>query len=165
MTSQLGPVGRTKMALDTPALLVDLAVMEGNIRQIAAACRDTKVAWRSHTKGIKMPAIAPARKIKTLAGLELVGVETVRSVNLSAEHARVELDQPNHVLKVGDKLEFVVDYSDTTVHLHEEMIGIRDGRAEIVWPILGRGKLRSLSQRPAETRASSWSEEQTRQSR
>ncbi|MGH8714223.1 MAG: DSD1 family PLP-dependent enzyme [Casimicrobiaceae bacterium] len=71
-----------------------------------------------------------------------IGVESVRSVNLSAEHARVELDQPNHSLKVGDKLEFIVGYSDTTVHLHEEMIGIRDGRAEIVWPILGRGKLR-----------------------
>ena len=71
-----------------------------------------------------------------------LGVEFVRSVNLSAEHARVELDQPSHSLKVGDKLEFVVGYSDTTVHLHEEMIGIRDGRAEVVWPILGRGKLR-----------------------
>jgi D-serine deaminase-like pyridoxal phosphate-dependent protein len=71
-----------------------------------------------------------------------LNVESVRSVNLSAEHARVELDQPNHSLKVGDKLEFVVGYSDTTVHLHEEMIGIRDGRVEIVWPTLGRGKLR-----------------------
>jgi D-serine deaminase-like pyridoxal phosphate-dependent protein len=71
-----------------------------------------------------------------------LGVESVRAVSLSAEHVRVELDQPNHVLKVGDKLEFVVGYSDTTVHLHEEMVGIRDGRAEIVWPILGRGKLR-----------------------
>jgi D-serine deaminase-like pyridoxal phosphate-dependent protein len=71
-----------------------------------------------------------------------LGLESVRSVNLSAEHARVDLDQPNHSLKVGDKLEFVVGYSDTTVHLHEEMIGTRNGRAEIVWPILGRGKLR-----------------------
>ena len=367
MTSQLEAVGRMKTALDTPVLLVDLAVMEGNIKRIAAICRDANVAWRPHTKGIKIPAIAHqalaagaigvtcaklgeaevmaaaglrdilianqivgapkiarliglqrhaevkvlidsaenaaalaaeasavgvglrvlievdigmgragvasgeaaialASKIKALPALQLVGVagweghtteiaderekaqsieravtaltttadalrragfpisivscggtgtfrfttrlpgvteiqagggilsdvryrtkcnadlpysltvlttvisrpndrriicdagkktmssdaavplpvgvEFVRSVNLSAEHARVELDQPNHFLKVGDKLEFVVGYSDTTVHLHEEMIGIRDGRAEIVWPILGRGKLR-----------------------
>jgi D-serine deaminase-like pyridoxal phosphate-dependent protein len=40
MTSQLGAVGRMKMALDTPVLLVDLAGMEGNIRQIAAICRN-----------------------------------------------------------------------------------------------------------------------------
>ncbi len=71
-----------------------------------------------------------------------VGVDHVRSVNLSAEHAKIELDQPNHALKVGDKLEFVVGYSDTTVHLHEEIVGTRNGRVEIVWPILGRGKLR-----------------------
>lgn len=367
MTSQSGTVGQMKMALDTPVLLVDLAVMEGNIRQIAATCRDSKVAWRPHTKGIKIPAIAHqalaagaigvtcaklgeaevmvaagirdilianqivgapkiarliglqrhaevkvlvdsadnvtalaaeasaaggrlrvlievdigmgragvasgeaaialAHRIRALPGLELVGVagweghateipnehekaatieravgtltatadalrragfpiaivscggtatfrfttrlpgvtevqagggilsdvryrtkcnadlpcsltvlttvisrpnerriicdagkktmssdaavplplgvEFVRSVNLSAEHARVELDQPNTVLKVGDKLEFVVGYSDTTVHLHEEMVGTREGRVEIVWPILGRGKLR-----------------------
>ena len=58
MTSQLGPVGHSKMALDPPVLLVDLAVMEGNIRQIAATCRDGKAAWRPHTKGIKIPAIA-----------------------------------------------------------------------------------------------------------
>jgi hypothetical protein len=44
-------------------------------------------------------------------------------------------------LPEGDKREFVAGYSDTTIHLLEEMIGIRDGRAEIVWPIPGRGKL------------------------
>jgi D-serine deaminase-like pyridoxal phosphate-dependent protein len=71
-----------------------------------------------------------------------LGVERVRSVDLSAEHARVELDEPNHALKVGDKLEFVVGYSDTTVHLHDELVATRDGRVESVWPILGRGKLR-----------------------
>jgi D-serine deaminase-like pyridoxal phosphate-dependent protein len=367
MTLQLGSVGRMKTELDTPALLVDLDVMDGNIKQIAAICRDANVAWRPHTKGIKIPAIAHqalaagaigvtcaklgeaevmaaagicdilvanqivgapkiarliglqrhaevkvlvdsaenaaalaaeasavgvrlrvlievdvgmgrsgvtpgdaavalARKIKSLPALELAGVagweghtteiadenekaesigrsvraltgtadalrsagflvaivscggtgtfrfttrfpgvteiqagggilsdvryrtkcqadlpysltimttvisrpnehriicdagkktmssdaavplplglESVRSVNLSAEHARVELDRPNREVRVGDKLEFIVGYSDTTVHLHEEMIGIRDGRAEIVWPILGRGKLR-----------------------
>ncbi len=71
-----------------------------------------------------------------------VGIDHVRSVSLSAEHAKIELDQPNHALTVGDKLEFVVGYSDTTVHLHEEIVGTRKGRVEIVWPILGRGKLR-----------------------
>lgn len=367
MTIPIGTVGQPKMALDTPALLVDLAVMAGNIKQLAAACRDNKLNWRPHTKGIKVPAVAHqaiaagaigvtcaklgeaeimaaagirdilianqivgaskiarliglqphaevkvlvdsvdnaaalsaaasasgvrlrvlievdiglgragvapgepaialARSIKALPGLELVGVsgweghtieikdpqekaaavegavamlvataealrragfpitivscggtgsfryttripgvteiqagggilsdvryctktnsdlpyaltilttvisrpnerriicdagkktmssdaamplplglDAVRSVSLSAEHVRVDLDQPNHALKVGDKLEFVVGYSDTTVHLHEEMVGIRNGRAEIVWPILGRGKLR-----------------------
>jgi D-serine deaminase-like pyridoxal phosphate-dependent protein len=71
-----------------------------------------------------------------------IGLDGVKSVSLSAEHGRIELEEPNTALKVGDKLEFLVGYSDTTVHLHEEMFGIRDSRVEVVWPILGRGKLR-----------------------
>ena len=71
--------------------------------------------------------------------LGLVGVE---SVTLSAEHGRIELEQPNTKVKVGDKVEFIVGYSDTTVFLHDEMYAVRDGQVETVWPILARGKLR-----------------------
>jgi D-serine deaminase-like pyridoxal phosphate-dependent protein len=66
----------------------------------------------------------------------------VKSVALSAEHARIELEEPTTTLKVGDKIEFVVGYSDTTVCLHDELYGVRDGRVEVIWPIVGRGKLR-----------------------
>jgi D-serine deaminase-like pyridoxal phosphate-dependent protein len=65
----------------------------------------------------------------------------VRSVGLSAEHTTIELDATSD-LRVGDKLEFIVGYTDTTTMLHEEIYGIRDNRVEVVWPILGRGKLR-----------------------
>jgi D-serine deaminase-like pyridoxal phosphate-dependent protein len=66
----------------------------------------------------------------------------VRSVGLSAEHATIELVDPSSSPHVGDKIEFVVGYTDTTVHLHEELYAVRDGRVEAVWPVLGRGKLR-----------------------
>ena len=66
----------------------------------------------------------------------------VESVSLSAEHARIELGAPTSAPRVGDKIEFVVGYSDTTTMLHDELYGIRDGRLEVVWPILGRGRLR-----------------------
>jgi D-serine deaminase-like pyridoxal phosphate-dependent protein len=69
------------------------------------------------------------------------GLRGVESVSLSAEHGRIELREPNHDLKVGDKLEWIVGYGDTTVCLHDEMIGVRDGQVEVVWPVLGRGKL------------------------
>ena len=71
-----------------------------------------------------------------------LGVEGVTSTSLSAEHTRLELATPNTSLKVGDRLEFVVGYSDTTMHLHDELFGVRDGIVETAWPILGRGKLR-----------------------
>ncbi|HUE75779.1 MAG TPA: alanine racemase, partial [Chloroflexota bacterium] len=70
-----------------------------------------------------------------------IGLSGVKSVGLSAEHTKIELEAPNTDLRIGDRVEFVVGYSDTTVHLHEEMHGIRDGHVEVVWPILGRGKL------------------------
>lgn len=73
---------------------------------------------------------------------EPLGLGEVASVGLTAEHATIELKNPSERPAVGDKVEFVVGYSDTTVHLHEEMYGVRNGRVEVVWPILGRGKLR-----------------------
>jgi len=71
-----------------------------------------------------------------------IGVADVTSTNLSAEHTRLELGTENTTLRVGDRVEFVVGYGDTTMHLHDELFGVRDGMVETVWPILGRGKLR-----------------------
>jgi D-serine deaminase-like pyridoxal phosphate-dependent protein len=48
----------TKDALDTPALCLDLAAMDANIRAIVDSCRAHNVAWRPHAKGHKVPAIA-----------------------------------------------------------------------------------------------------------
>lgn len=51
-------VGRTTDAIDTPALIVDLDVMERNIARILAACRAGGVAWRPHCKVHKSPDVA-----------------------------------------------------------------------------------------------------------
>jgi D-serine deaminase-like pyridoxal phosphate-dependent protein len=69
-------------------------------------------------------------------------LENVVKVGLSAEHGTVTLSEPNDTLKVGDKLEFIVGYSDFTTYVHEEMYATRGDLVEQVWPILGRGKLR-----------------------
>jgi D-serine deaminase-like pyridoxal phosphate-dependent protein len=68
--------------------------------------------------------------------------DEIKSMGLSAEHTSIELAAPNASPKVGDKVEFIVGYSDTTTMLHEEIYGLRDDQVEVVWPILGRGKLR-----------------------
>src|SRR5215468_209312 len=65
-----------------------------------------------------------------------------RAMKLSAEHAKIELAEPSAVPEVGDKIEFIVGYSDTTVHLHEEIVGVRDGRIEAVWRVAGRGRIK-----------------------
>ena len=46
-------IGGPKTAVDTPALLVDLDIMEGNIRRVMEICRANGVGWRPHTKGQK----------------------------------------------------------------------------------------------------------------
>src|SRR5205809_6272506 len=51
-------IGQTTLALDTPALWVDLDVMEANIGRIVAACRAHGVGWRPHSKAHKTPEIA-----------------------------------------------------------------------------------------------------------
>lgn len=52
------PLGSTVDDLDTPALCLDLDLMEANIRAVAETCRRHGVAWRPHSKGHKVPAIA-----------------------------------------------------------------------------------------------------------
>lgn len=56
---QTGMIGLPKEGLDSPVLLVDLAVMESNIERMAhTIIREAGVRWRPHTKGIKSPALA-----------------------------------------------------------------------------------------------------------
>ena len=72
---------------------------------------------------------------------EAMGLE-VESTGFSAEHGTINLKKPEESPRIGDLIEFIVGYSDTTVVLHDTMIGIRNGTVETVWPLLGRGKLK-----------------------
>ena len=68
---------------------------------------------------------------------EMEGVEVTR---FSAEHGHLKLESPSGELKVGDKLELIPSNCGTTANLYDEYIGLRDGRVEVIWPILARGK-------------------------
>src|SRR5450631_91563 len=70
------------------------------------------------------------------------GIPPISAMKLSAEHSKIELEQPSSLPKIGDKIEFVVGYSDTTVHLHDEIVGVRGSRVESIWRVAGRGKLK-----------------------
>jgi D-serine deaminase-like pyridoxal phosphate-dependent protein len=70
------------------------------------------------------------------------GLPPIAALKLSAEHTKIELEQPSAAPKIGDKIEFIVGYSDTTIHLHEEIVGVRGGRVESVWRVAGRGKIK-----------------------
>lgn len=72
---------------------------------------------------------------------EPLDIPNVNQVALSAEHGKIELDAPAETPQVGETIEFVAGYSDTTVVLHDELYGIRDGIVEAVWPLPARGRL------------------------
>lgn len=55
-------LGCSRDELDTPALCLDLDVMEENIRRIAQACSEAGVAWRPHVKGHRSGVIG-AREV------------------------------------------------------------------------------------------------------
>jgi D-serine deaminase-like pyridoxal phosphate-dependent protein len=60
---------------------------------------------------------------------------------LSAEHGNLALAPEAQGLAIGDRLEWIPGYSDTTTFLHNTFVGIRDGRVAAVIPLVGRGKL------------------------
>ncbi len=51
-------IGLPVESLDTPALVVDLDVLDSNIATIAGLLAERKVSWRPHAKAHKSPAIA-----------------------------------------------------------------------------------------------------------
>ena len=71
-----------------------------------------------------------------------VGLEGVEKISMSAEHGTVTFSSPNTDVRVGDVFDFIVSYTDVTLFLHDSLYGIRDDIVEVVWPIVGRGKLR-----------------------
>jgi D-serine deaminase-like pyridoxal phosphate-dependent protein len=51
-------VGAPTTDLDTPALVVDLEILDANIARMIGLFQEQGVGWRPHTKAIKIPAIA-----------------------------------------------------------------------------------------------------------
>jgi D-serine deaminase-like pyridoxal phosphate-dependent protein len=72
---------------------------------------------------------------------EVRGLQGAKAANFSAEHTVFTLDDPTTPCCVGEKVNLIVGYEDLTVFLHDQLYGIRKGKVEVVWDILGRGKL------------------------
>jgi len=72
---------------------------------------------------------------------EVVDLDHVQGISLSAEHGSITLTEPNDTVRVGDTLTLRVGYSDQAVHLHEQMYAVRNGTIVAIWPTLARGRL------------------------
>jgi D-serine deaminase-like pyridoxal phosphate-dependent protein len=62
-------------------------------------------------------------------------------VYLSAEHGNLLLAPEAQGLAIGDRIEWIPGYSDTTTFLHNAFVGTRGDVVTAIIPLLGRGKL------------------------
>jgi 3-hydroxy-D-aspartate aldolase len=93
----------------------------------------------SHVKADKAVCDAGLKAQSVDSGLPVVfGREDVKYVKCSDEHGVI--DDPQGVLKVGDKLRLVPGHCDPTCNVHDWYVGVRNGRVEVVWPVSARGK-------------------------
>jgi D-serine deaminase-like pyridoxal phosphate-dependent protein len=115
---------RTRFGLDFPQALTLLAT-------VTSRAAPDRVILDAGKKAMSSDA-APPRPL---------GVVSSKPVALSAEHATIHLDTASETPRVGDKVEFVVGYSDTTVHLHEVIRAVRKGRVEASWVVKARGRI------------------------
>lgn len=116
---------RTKFHVDLPPALTLLAT-------VTSRPTPTRLVLDAGKKAMSGDAALP----------DPIGLPPSRPIRLSAEHATIELDAPSPSPAVGDKVSLVVGYSDTTIHLHHELIGIRGDTVEKVFPVAARGMLR-----------------------
>lgn len=122
LTRQPAEIGMPAEAVDTPALLLDLDVLDRNLTRMADAARDAGVRLRPHAKSHKCPMIALKQMALGAVGVccqkvseaeamveggvpdvmvsyEVVGAPKVRRLAALARHARVAViaDHPDQV--------------------------------------------------------------------
>jgi len=59
--------------------------------------------------------------------------------SFSEEHGELLLDY-NCDISVGDRLEIIPNHICPVVNTFDEIVGVRNGNIEVIWPILARGK-------------------------
>lgn len=61
---------------------------------------------------------------------------------MSVEHGHVDVSQCSHRFRVGERLSVIPLHQETTLNLHDEVVGVREGTVEVIWPVAGRGKVK-----------------------
>lgn len=116
---------RTHYNIDLPQALTVLTT-------VTSRPTPTRVILDAGKKAMSMDAALPRP----------LDIPPVKELRLSAEHAQIELEAPSDSPRIGDRVPLVVGYSDTTVHLHEEIVATRKGVIEAVWRVAARGKIK-----------------------
>lgn len=60
----------------------------------------------------------------------------------SEEHANVDLSSCSQKPSVGDRLTVIPNHCCTVSNLHDQLLGVREGRVEVTWDVQARGRVR-----------------------
>lgn len=66
----------------------------------------------------------------------------IKIVGMSVEHGHVDASASSHPFRVGERLTFVPLHQEMALNLHDELVGYRGEQVEVIWPVLGRGKVK-----------------------
>lgn len=96
-------------------------------------------------------SVAPAGRVVLDAGLKSMAVDSglptiageagagLRYLAANDEHGIVESGDGGALPDLGEQLLLIPGHCDPTLNLYEELVGIRGGRVECVWPVAARG--------------------------
>ena len=62
--------------------------------------------------------------------------------NLSEEHGMIDLSASKRKPVVGEVINIVPNHCCVVSNMVDEVVGLRNGKVELVWPVAARGKVR-----------------------
>ena len=65
----------------------------------------------------------------------------IKIYGMSVEHGHIDVSDSEHKFQVGEKLSVIPLHQGMTSNLHDELVGVRNGKVEVTWKIAGRGKV------------------------
>jgi D-serine deaminase-like pyridoxal phosphate-dependent protein len=66
----------------------------------------------------------------------------IKIARMSVEHGHIDSSESSHEFKVGERLTIIPLHQEMCINLHDEIVGVRGDRVEVVWPVAGRGKVK-----------------------
>src|SRR5215472_4630479 len=80
--------------LDTPALVIDLDILERNLRRVGDYCKEHGLRLRPHTKTHKVPAVGRRQLDSGAVGLTVAldSISAARQLSEAAREAQVEVN-------------------------------------------------------------------------
>ena len=66
----------------------------------------------------------------------------IKITKMSVEHGHVDVSGSSHRFRVGERVSIIPLHQEMCLNLHDELVGVRDGRVEVIWPVAGRGKVK-----------------------